>query len=122
MEFGAQFVHRSDQRSDIFRICVLWNAVAEIEYMAGSAPKRRERLLDLAPDDFRRSEQHHRIEISLECRASADSPARIAKICAPVDANAIASACGNALQPGRAALGEDDDRDAAAALTAVELG
>lgn len=52
MEFWAQFVHRSDQRSDIFRTCVLGNAVAEIEYMAGSASKGLQRLLDLAPDNF----------------------------------------------------------------------
>ncbi len=86
--------------------------MTEIEYVAGSAPEGLERLLNLAADDFGRGQQYRGIEIALERGAGTDPPARISEVDAPVQTYAIASGCGDALKPGRPALGEDDDRDA----------
>ena len=85
--------------------------MTEIEYVTGSTPEGLERLLNLATDDFGRGQQHRGIEIALERGAGTDPPARISEVDAPVQTDAIASACGDLLEPRRPALGEDDDRD-----------
>ena len=54
VEFRAQFVHRSDQGSDIFRMRELRDSVPEIENVTRSASEGFERSHNLPADDFGR--------------------------------------------------------------------
>src|SRR2546430_11232209 len=112
MEFRAQFVHRSDEGGDVLRRRELWNAVAEIEDVTRSASEGLERLAHLFADNFRRREQHGGIEIALERGSFADPAARVRQVHGPVQTDAVASGPGDALEPGRTALGKDDDGNA----------
>ncbi len=85
--------------------------MTKIEYVADSAPEGLERLLNLATDDLGRGQQHRGIEIALERGGGTDPPARISEFDTPVQTHAIASCCGDPLEPRRPALGEDDHRD-----------
>src|SRR5712691_1825672 len=119
MKFWAQFVHCSDQRRDVFGLCELRNAVTEIEHVAGAASIGFEHFLGLAPHYLRRGEQHQRIEIALQGGSVADPPPRFAESRAPVQTDAVASGCGDSLQPGCAAFGENYDRNTRISHAAV---
>jgi len=77
--------------------------MTEIEYVTGSTPEGLERLLNLATDDFGEVAARG-IEIALERGAGTDPPARISEVDAPVQTDAIASACGDLLEPRRPPL------------------
>src|SRR5690349_24964544 len=90
--------------------------------MTGSFPERLERLANLSAHRLGRCEQHRRIETSLKPSGRTDATPRVGQVYGPIEANAVASACSDALQPGPAALGEHDDGDARLARAALESG
>ena len=59
------FVNRIDEDAHAFRIGVLRNAVAEIEYVATTLAVRREHALSLAPYALGRPEEYSGIEVPL---------------------------------------------------------
>src|SRR5262249_57714956 len=77
VEIRAEFVHRVDQRGDVLRRGELWNAVPEVEYVAGPGAERLERAADLAPHRLGRRKQHRWIDIPLKRRLGADAPASL---------------------------------------------
>ena len=72
--------------------------------------------------DFRRCKQDARIEIALQSDPVADTPARVAKIDRPVEADGIATTAGDRFQPQAAAFGKHDDGDAVARFFADQSG
>src|SRR5262245_42422398 len=73
VKFRAQFVHRSDQRRDVFRTRALRNAVSQVEDVTGAAAEGLERSCDLLAHDLGRGEQHGGIEIALDRGGARDT-------------------------------------------------
>src|SRR5689334_9098254 len=87
---------------------VLRNAVAEIEHVPRARAERAENVCDFTTYALRLTEEHGRIQITLQCNAITDAPARFADIYGPVEADPIRADRGNVLQPHAAAFREDD--------------
>src|SRR5213078_3981731 len=104
---------------------VLADAMAEVEDVAVARgrialAKALQARGDLATDGGRTGEQHVRIEVALERDAVADAATRLAEVHRPVDADDIGAERGDRLEPGAAALGEDDVRHASAVGVALQ--
>src|SRR5258708_31498907 len=76
-------VYSVHQRRHILRRSELGNAMAQIENVATPVSVRRQYPCGLAANDFRRRQQHSRVEISLKRHAIANAGTRLSDIDCP---------------------------------------
>ena len=82
----GQFVYGIDQNFSVFRICVLVDAVAEVEYMAAAVAVVGKDARDFGADRFGRTEEGKRVEVALQGNLFADATAGFADVTGPVQA------------------------------------
>src|SRR5690242_18974501 len=76
--------------------------------MAGPRAERAKNVCDLTADALRLTEEHRRVQITLQRNAISDEPARAPNIDGPVETHPVRANRGYILQPHAAAFGEDD--------------
>src|SRR5258706_7370222 len=104
-------VYRVHQRRYVLGRGELGNAVAEIENAATSVSVAGQYLGRLPAYDFRRRQEHSRVEIALHGDAITDSSARLSDIDGPVETQRIGPALRETLEPRAPALGAYDAAD-----------